>query len=1758
MWANLNLKSLQDKFQESLHDLESSLSVATSASSTSTSHPNQPPASTSTPSSSSPARAAAPAPSRISIGSPTRTNSSGSSRLPLSPTSLAATQQSASQLADSALSSLRASLRKGRQSFDAARASLDGIGAPPGLLGGPGPGGSRRTPSMDSISSQTGSAKERELKDRAGKGRDLGELSERDEDRPDSNTDKVGKPDVQLIDISEPEPAKPRPSAPSESKSEEKAFAPADPVEDDGEDEDAWGVSGADDDAADDEPEPTTVPAPTATTDPKEAHVEAPSASRDSTISQSGADAADPPRPEQPLETPQLADPPPASPPKALVNPVLANLKQESVDASNDLTADTPRPSSFGVEPADKGDALDDDAEEDGWDLPEVEAEEVEEAEEGKAGEAHQTEDPVEPLGTAEPVETASADKVNAETAAPSDPSGGTDQTTAPFAEEVEGPTSAPGVDAPSPEPRKTLNPLSEPFTPSSMPSSPIPSSSPREHEETVFPDVAGGQGDAGGGTTEDEVTATLGQQDEQVQAETAEPGRVLPADSQLDDFGKEPEPVNDAAASTDPTAEAPDVQAVSLEPLVPVQNETPSLPNPLSPETDVQPAPRFDSLLVPDLPANIPESEAASGAAAGPIDLLGIDSTADDGPADDPRRDSGLDPLSAPAAEPDLVLDAMATVTDRTFMSEEPEMLEKDFVGTEPAQAKEDEDRDGEEEAAKDKAAVSDSLGVREEEAQADERDDGKAEGIEVFTEATKAPTGKAKDPVEAVPAEEAEETSINSQPADEEAEEQGPSLGQADDEHAAEQDSASPPVEVTENLVEESEKPRSRSIDVSVLEHVPEPSPLSEGSSAQAEGAAGTPLVDFEKSGALDEHVEPELAPPTETQDAEVDQEEEPIVEKEKEPIVEKEDEPTVEKEDEPTVEKEDEPTVEKEDEPTVEKEDEPTVEKEDEPTVAKEDEPIVKTEDEPDVEKEEEAVANAAENDAVEDATRVPAQASTGEGNADSSLNAAKSEAAESLVEPISVGELTTQPEKKVEQPQEDAPIGSSSEDPDTSAPPVPAKEVSTPPEVLAPLDQRDGSTSVIEPTTGDSIGPAVVTMSPSPSPGASSAMAPLDQRDGDPESVAIENLASDAAEEEAEGARPRERAGSVSQYPRFLELKEAHAKLESLRTSLNTIVSSLIPSISTIDDTDALEAELRNLKAKGDMGMDEVKRLTRQLDQQKSRVEELRDTHRLEHQSQQCEIDALRDSLSARNKSLEEANDKLAAAEKSAETTRREIAKASEEYEKLKVVAKEEEEKRIKALSLLRALRQKLVKNEQERGTMDEEIEKARKAEKDALETLKSDRARFDKEIVGLRSAQEAVVAKLKSGFERELQAVKERYEKDAVSKRGQFELDAIHVKSTQAKEIAAKDARIAQLESTVKELTKSRDQVFDEAQVKTEEIEAIRAEEEVLRGRTSEVEYELKEARDRIAALVDELDDVKRSKRDSNRDDSNARKLLAEAEARHEARVRDLEARARQLEKDRHETEEEMGKNMQDRLKEVERMRALLAQKDLDYAESVQNSQKREATIAEAEKAKADLEKRLKNLEEMLQSVKADADKAISAEAAVREELSERLQRSSELEARLEEVQSKESSLRSNNKTLREELRKLQSGVLLSEKQRHPGVGYFSSFNASSSTTVNGNPSSPDSVAPLPSTGINQVVSPTASVTSLASGSAGGLGGTARANGNADEALNFEYLRNVILQFLEKPDMRPHLISVLGVILHFTPAESRRLVAKAGH
>jgi hypothetical protein len=131
----------------------------------------------------------------------------------------------------------------------------------------------------------------------------------------------------------------------------------------------------------------------------------------------------------------------------------------------------------------------------------------------------------------------------------------------------------------------------------------------------------------------------------------------------------------------------------------------------------------------------------------------------------------------------------------------------------------------------------------------------------------------------------------------------------------------------------------------------------------------------------------------------------------------------------------------------------------------------------------------------------------------------------------------------------------------------------------------------------------------------------------------------------------------------------------------------------------------------------------------------------------------------------------------------------------------------------------------------------------------------------------------------------------------------------------------------------------------------------------------------------------------------------------------------------------------------------------------------------------------------------------------------------------------------------SSQTLREELRKVQSSAALLEKQRNPGVGYWASKDANGME----------------------------SRTSISSNSDRPAGATSPTDqSRAEEEVNLEYLRNVVLQFLEHKEMRvrfpfavtvkevrranawgflcsqPDLVRILTTILRFTPQETRRL------
>lgn len=180
-------------------------------------------------------------------------------------------------------------------------------------------------------------------------------------------------------------------------------------------------------------------------------------------------------------------------------------------------------------------------------------------------------------------------------------------------------------------------------------------------------------------------------------------------------------------------------------------------------------------------------------------------------------------------------------------------------------------------------------------------------------------------------------------------------------------------------------------------------------------------------------------------------------------------------------------------------------------------------------------------------------------------------------------------------------------------------------------------------------------------------------------------------------------------------------------------------------------------------------------------QEERIEELRDTHRLESASQSEQVEKLR-------KQVEEAEALLQASQSSSthadeETAKREaeIVRLQGEVTRAKELAKEEEEKRVKAISLLKTVRQKLVKAEKEREDALKEVGSFRDQDREEREKERAERTRLQGELDKFKSDREREVAGLRNQFDRETTAIKERYDKEISALRGQLELEAITAK-----------------------------------------------------------------------------------------------------------------------------------------------------------------------------------------------------------------------------------------------------------------------------------------------------------------------------------------------------------------------------------------
>lgn len=179
-------------------------------------------------------------------------------------------------------------------------------------------------------------------------------------------------------------------------------------------------------------------------------------------------------------------------------------------------------------------------------------------------------------------------------------------------------------------------------------------------------------------------------------------------------------------------------------------------------------------------------------------------------------------------------------------------------------------------------------------------------------------------------------------------------------------------------------------------------------------------------------------------------------------------------------------------------------------------------------------------------------------------------------------------------------------------------------------------------------------------------------------------------------------------------------------------------------------------------------------------QDERIEELRETHRLESGSQIELVDELRSQLQQNEALLGATRSSNSQLEADIAKQKPEMDQLRTEVEKLAVLAKGEEEKCNKAISHLKAVRQRLVKAEKERDDALKDIATSKEGQKADHDKQQLEREKLQGELNKLKVEKEVSLADLRAQSEKDLMVSKQRSEKEITALRGQFELEAAAV------------------------------------------------------------------------------------------------------------------------------------------------------------------------------------------------------------------------------------------------------------------------------------------------------------------------------------------------------------------------------------------
>ncbi|MCJ1243200.1 hypothetical protein MMC30_000397 [Trapelia coarctata] len=333
------------------------------------------------------------------------------------------------------------------------------------------------------------------------------------------------------------------------------------------------------------------------------------------------------------------------------------------------------------------------------------------------------------------------------------------------------------------------------------------------------------------------------------------------------------------------------------------------------------------------------------------------------------------------------------------------------------------------------------------------------------------------------------------------------------------------------------------------------------------------------------------------------------------------------------------------------------------------------------------------------------------------------------------------------------------------------------------------------------------------------------------------------------------------------------------------------------------------------------------------------------------------------------------------------------------------------------------------------------------------------------------------------------------------------------------------ARVQELENSLSLIERESDGLKEDIELKTAQHASAESLMSSMRDQTAEMAMQTKEARERCESLEEELADAHRLLSERSREGETLRRLLTEVEARAETRVREMKERMDVALEERDKAEDEASTASRRRVRELEEVRNKL--KDVE-----RNLRRVEEDKEELEVAQRDWKKRREDLEQKAEQSTREAEDVRRAMSELQDALDESERQACELEKQkvelrhsLEDTQLRLDKVQKSNKAMSEELRLIQV----------PKTRPLDSQGQSPRSSIDSTPSRAKLASPGPkSRAISSVPD----------------------SGPPTPSIDFVYLKNILLQFLEQKDKKHQmqLIPVLGMLLHFDRKDEQKWMA----